>query len=275
MKCLLITLLACLLQLVAAAQQPNEVTLVVTGEGSTKEDATDNALRSAIEQAFGVFVSANTEILNEELVKDEIATVSSGNIRTFQELSCIKEPSGNYMMTLNATVSIGKLVEYTQNHGAVTELAGSVFASNYREQVLRTKNIKTSLTNAIPIAWELAKSMYDFELKTSQPKITGKGTATISVSVIVKSNENTNALGDFLFPLLSSISLSNEDILPRLQEGYSAYGYLLLSSNRKQHMPSLSGQNNLSGDNKMIKRLRYFLDEPIDKQFLQNWRVIA
>ncbi|MDO4827529.1 MAG: hypothetical protein Q4B16_08290, partial [Bacteroidia bacterium] len=89
MKCLLITLLACLLQLVAAAQQPNEVTLVVTGEGSTKEDATDNALRSAIEQAFGVFVSANTEILNDELVKDEIATVSSGNIRTFQELSCI------------------------------------------------------------------------------------------------------------------------------------------------------------------------------------------
>ena len=131
MKCLLITLLACLSQLVAAAQQPNEVTLVVTGEGSTKEDATDNALRSAIEQAFGVFVSANTEILNDELVKDEIATVSSGNIRTFQELSCIKEPSGNYMMTLNATVSIGKLVEYTQNHGAVTELAGSVFASNY------------------------------------------------------------------------------------------------------------------------------------------------
>lgn len=35
-------------------------------------------------------------------------------------------------------------------------------------------------------------------------------------------------------------------------------------------MPSLSGKNDLSGDNKIIKRLRYFLDEPIDKQFLQS-----
>ena len=65
--------------------QPNEVKLVVTGDGETKEEATNNALRSAVEQAFGVFVSANTEILNDELVKDEIATVSSGNIKSYVE----------------------------------------------------------------------------------------------------------------------------------------------------------------------------------------------
>ena len=63
-----------------AFAQPSEVTLVVTGEGATKEEATNNALRSAVEQAFGVFVSANTEILNDEIVKDEIASISSGNI---------------------------------------------------------------------------------------------------------------------------------------------------------------------------------------------------
>ena len=62
--------------------QPKEVSLIVTGEGATKEEATNNALRSAVEQAFGVFVSANTEILNDELIKDEIATISSGNIKS-------------------------------------------------------------------------------------------------------------------------------------------------------------------------------------------------
>lgn len=55
------------------AQDSKEVTLVVNGEGSTKEEATHVALRSAIEQAFGTFVSANTTILNDELVKDEIS----------------------------------------------------------------------------------------------------------------------------------------------------------------------------------------------------------
>ena len=51
--------------------QDKEVELVVNGDGPTKELATRNALRSAIEQAYGTFVSASTEILNDELVKDE------------------------------------------------------------------------------------------------------------------------------------------------------------------------------------------------------------
>lgn len=55
--------------------------LVVTGDGNTKENAVQAALRSAIEQAFGTFVSSNTQILNDELVKDEIATVTTGNIK--------------------------------------------------------------------------------------------------------------------------------------------------------------------------------------------------
>ena len=56
------------------AQEIDKVTLVVSGEGATKEQATHMALRSAVEQAYGVFVSANTEILNDELVVEEIAT---------------------------------------------------------------------------------------------------------------------------------------------------------------------------------------------------------
>ena len=41
-----------ILTVVAQAQQQKEVSLIVTGEGATKEAATNNALRSAIEQAL-------------------------------------------------------------------------------------------------------------------------------------------------------------------------------------------------------------------------------
>lgn len=58
----------------------DEVILTVSADGTTKEEAVKAALRSAIEQAYGTFVSANTTLLNDELVKDEIVNYTSGNI---------------------------------------------------------------------------------------------------------------------------------------------------------------------------------------------------
>ena len=96
------------------AQTVDDVTLVVSGDGVTKEEATHVALRSAIEQAYGVFVSANTEILNDELVKDEIATVTSGNVKSYKELSATILPNGNHMVSLQAVVSTKKLAAYAE-----------------------------------------------------------------------------------------------------------------------------------------------------------------
>ena len=42
----------------------NEVSSVVSGEGKDKEEATLKALRGAIEQAYGTFVSANTTLFD-------------------------------------------------------------------------------------------------------------------------------------------------------------------------------------------------------------------
>lgn len=65
---------------------PNdEVKLVVSGDGQTEEQAIKTALRSAIEQAYGTFVSANTAILNDSLVKDEVVTISTGNIKSYKK----------------------------------------------------------------------------------------------------------------------------------------------------------------------------------------------
>ncbi len=68
----------------------DEITLTVSSDGPTKDDAVKNALRTAIEQSYGAFVSANTSILNDELVKDEIVTVSNGSIKDYKEISSVK-----------------------------------------------------------------------------------------------------------------------------------------------------------------------------------------
>ena len=44
------------------------VLLTVSGQGSSLDNARQSALRTAIEQAFGTFISAKTEILNDNMM---------------------------------------------------------------------------------------------------------------------------------------------------------------------------------------------------------------
>ena len=81
MKRIILILTFIALSITIYAQEDNSATLTVSGQGKTQDEAKQNALRSAIEQAFGAFISSNTEILNDELVKDEIVSVSNGNIQ--------------------------------------------------------------------------------------------------------------------------------------------------------------------------------------------------
>ena len=79
---------------IAQAKDDNSsqsVTLVVSSTGNTEDEALKNALRKAIEQTYGTFVSSNTTIVNDELTKDEIVSVSAGNIESYKEIDCNKD----------------------------------------------------------------------------------------------------------------------------------------------------------------------------------------
>tara|TARA_B100000900_G_C20458344_1_gene666129 strand:- start:387 stop:869 length:483 start_codon:yes stop_codon:yes gene_type:complete len=78
--------------------QSNIVDISTTGSGETKEEAVQNALLSALKQSFGVFISSNTEIINDVLTKDKISELSSGNILEYNIIS--ETENGNYYNTL-------------------------------------------------------------------------------------------------------------------------------------------------------------------------------
>ena len=65
LKALLVVTIFIFSQQQIHAQDDKTVTLTVSGTGKTLEEAKKNALRSAIEQAFGAFISSKTEILND------------------------------------------------------------------------------------------------------------------------------------------------------------------------------------------------------------------
>jgi hypothetical protein len=75
-------------QIVFAQDADKTVTIIVSGSGKTQDDAKQNALRSAIEQAFGTFISAKTEILNDK-TKDLPITLQDA-IRTINLTMCVR-----------------------------------------------------------------------------------------------------------------------------------------------------------------------------------------
>lgn len=140
-----------------------DVELVVTGDGSTKEKATLSALRSALEQVYGTMVSSNTKILNDELVKDEIVSISTGIVKKYTYLS-EKEVGGRFYVVVKALVTPQKLITYAKQKGASTELAGATFAANVRIQKLNEENKRIASRNITEMQSNILPKCLDFSI---------------------------------------------------------------------------------------------------------------
>lgn len=199
-------------------------TLVTSGSGSTKDEATKNALRSAIEQTYGTFVSANTQVVNDELIKDEIVTVSSGNIIGYDIISTNDNGNG-VEVTLKAVVSPEKLVSFAKSKGMKTELAGATFAMNIKMKQLNKKNEEIALKEMRSKLIEICKQgIFDYELVTGEPKMSKDGVNfELPLKVYIKKNKNTRKFYDYLYKTLSALSLSKQEHQDYLKTEYPFY----------------------------------------------------
>lgn len=235
-----LTLLLFAMLTICSASAQETVKLTVNGQGATKEEATANALRSAIEQSFGVFVSANTQILNDEVVKDEIATISSGNIQEYKELGCITMPNGEQSVTLSATVSIGNLISYTKSKGSTAEFAGQTFAMNMKMRKLNAENEKMAIEHMLEQLDILAEDMFRVEIEpkgqpvkidlehwenshfrdkfSSQPY-------WISLDLKYYATPMARAFYELFFNTLRSTSLSNNEVIQYSESGEDIYQF--------------------------------------------------
>lgn len=204
----------------------NTVSLVTSGTGVTKEDATKNALRSAIEQAFGTFVSANTSVVNDDMVKDEIVTITSGNIKSYDEINSrqVSGAEGNlFEVTLQAVVSVDNLVRFAQNHGMSAELAGQTFAMNIKIGQLNKENENKALRHLIIQLYEIAKlGLYDFSLNVQEPKMED-GVAIVEAYVLPTPNANYKAYVELAKKTISSLSMSPTEYSNAQSSGMGAY----------------------------------------------------
>jgi hypothetical protein len=209
MKLLFLTL-AVMVSFFAYSQENKTVTLVVSGQGSSKDEAKQNALRSAIEQAFGTFISSKTEILNDDLVKDEIVSVANGNIQKFEIISEVQIPDGNYATTLNATVSVSKLISFVESKGGKVEFKGGLFATNILMQEMYEKNEPEALDNVLNTLKQISYKSFDYKINASDP-ISNNGQWIIPLKIDVFVNSNFFNIPNILEQTIQSLSLSLDD----------------------------------------------------------------
>jgi hypothetical protein len=211
------TLIVCaVLFSLASVGQENTVTLKTTGSAETKEKAVQYALRSAIEQAFGAFISSNTEILNDELVADEITSVASGNIEKYDILSeTVNEEGNSWFVTANVIVSVGKLTEFVQVKGVEVEVKGGLFAINIKQKQLNSDGEYKAILDMLKPFHEAMLNAYDYELEVGQPVAKDQENKNweVTLKVLANANKNLESALQIIKATLSSLSLTTEELI--------------------------------------------------------------
>ena len=215
------------------SQDEKTVTLVVSGQGKTQDEAKQNALRSAIEQAFGAFISSKTEILNDKLVQDEIVSVANGNIQKFDVISEVQIPEAGYAATLKATVSITKLTSFCESKGMGVDFNGSLFALNVNQQILNEKNEGRAIQYLLVALKKIIESSLDFNIKAGDPASNSSDNAlwAVPLTISFSINNNFSLFKNHLVNSLRGIAMPANEVKNYKALGKQAYS---LKINREQ-----------------------------------------
>ena len=197
----------------AKAGDNKTVTLITSGQGKTQDEAKQNALRNAIEQAFGAFISSHTEVINDNLVKDEIISVSNGNIQKYEIISESALPDNlGYTISLKTIVSISKLTSFCESKGMQIEIKGSLFAFNVIQKELSASNEKKAIEELVSMSKNIAPKMFDYNLSTNDPISNNNGTYTLPLKVTIKINNNWDILHNTISDVLYSLSIKDSEL---------------------------------------------------------------
>lgn len=264
----LILIMSLALSINAYAQDDKTVTLVASGQGKTQDEAKQNALRSAIEQAFGTFISSKTEILNDNLVKDEIVSVSNGNIQKFEVISEVQIPNGDYATSLKATVSVTKLTSFVESKGVVVEFKGSLFSFNVKQQILNEENETKAITDLCIVLKKLSDVSFDYAIKVSEPIAIDGSNKQWSIPLVINitANKNLMSYATYMNQVLKGLSLSTDEAINYIKLGKLIYPISFAADNSNNSYVMLRNKESIS----KIMSVIYYFNNSIQKFKISN-----
>lgn len=225
----LILLLSLLLFSFSSFAQNKKATLVVVGEGCSKDEAIMSGIRNAIEQTCGALVFSTTEIENRKMVVDRIVSMSSGKISSYRELSCTQKADGCYAVSLEVKIGIADLssvivkdiskemsieidLSELSNAYLVNEKLRALHETNELEVI---NNLESQLISLID------KDIYYVDkFKCSKPIVNYDGDKVkYELSAVIKPSQKLKLIDEYLFNTLKGLSDIKYDDLKSIDEG--------------------------------------------------------
>jgi hypothetical protein len=129
-----ILLAFCVLTLLPAQEGPlvageGEKKVITSGYGKNPDEALTQALRNAVEEAVGTYMTSTTRIENDDIIEDKILSLSRGFIKDFKKLSEMKV-EGETKVTVSAIVTKTQILETLKASGVKVKVAGLYSRSN-------------------------------------------------------------------------------------------------------------------------------------------------
>lgn len=202
-------------QITFAQEGEKEVTITVSGSGKTQEEAKQSALRSAIEQTFGAFISTKTEIFNDQVVADQIASVTSGNIKSFSIINESQLPNGSWGVTLKTLVSLNKLASFVEAKGIAIEIKGGLFALNIKQQLLNEQSEIIAVNQLLSVLNSVIQTSFDYEIKSKSPQSLDDESKNwvIPLEVTAIANKNMEFCANYCLKTLTALGLTYDEIV--------------------------------------------------------------
>ena len=205
----------------------DDVELVCAGDGKTLDEAVKMALRSGLDQTYGTFVSSNTTILNDDLIKDEIVSLSTGNVKGYEIVSKNQFSDGTWNAVVKAVFSTGKLVSYVKSKGGSTELAGGLFAMYAKMEKMNEEAEGKIIMNLQQQLNTIAPTVFDYSIQADDPHLVYEGRYAVDIQIECKLNENIYKLHDVFHNTMLSLSLTPDEVIKRKEAGLAVYPVII------------------------------------------------
>ncbi len=157
-----------------------------TGEASTKAQALDQAFRDAVQQATGVVISSQQQVLNNQLARDEILSYSSGFIVSHEVVREQTLASGRHRIEINALISSTKLAERLLSGGPSQRTVGAQTQQIYGQISTLLHERQSGDALLLSLAREFPKNSFTVEVAPPKAEVNAQRTTRLVFPVTIR-----------------------------------------------------------------------------------------
>jgi len=158
--------------------QDDGITICATGYGENMDQAITASVRSALEQTFGVFLTSDTrteinESTSSELelsVVDEMASLTNGNIVSYEVISSGLLETGEAMVTTRCTIALEPMQSFVQSKGHSATFSGGLFGRAIKLRELNILAEDAAMQDLVDMTRLMLATAVDFDVAPGDPQ---------------------------------------------------------------------------------------------------------